>query len=166
MSTVERDQTRTDQTLTDQTRTDQTTGRTAALRPPAPNSAPSTTPGSDSEASVPLEPARDFGWLLTMLSAGCALWASWGLFPNDAVGMWAGYWISACTTIAILGAMWLRTTLPMAPAVAVTALAGGTLLLLGAVRDYPTSISATMIAGGAGIVLGAVMQIRHTSAEA
>lgn len=108
----------------------------------------------------PLEPSRDIGWLLTLLSAVGALWSSWGLFPNDPVGNAAGYWVSAATTIAIIGTMWLRAT-DASSAVAVTALAGGTLLLLGALRDYPTSVTVTMVGGGAGIVVGAIMQVRH-----
>ncbi|UFN45132.1 hypothetical protein [Nocardioides okcheonensis] len=108
----------------------------------------------------PLEPSRDIGWLLTLLSAVGVLWSSWGLFPNDPVGNAAGTWVSAATTIAIMGTMWLRAT-DASSAVAVTALAGGTLLLLGALRDYPTSVTVTMVGGGAGIVVGAIMQVRH-----
>jgi hypothetical protein len=56
----------------------------------------------------------------------------------------------------------LRTSRSTALGVAVTAMAGGVLLLVGVLRDYPTSISVTMIAGGAGIVIGALMQgVRH-----
>jgi hypothetical protein len=95
---------------------------------------------------------------VTVTSAAVALSGSWALFPNDAAGMWAGYWVSTCATIAVLGAMWLRTSLPVAPAVAGIAMAGGVLLLLGAVRDQPTAVSVTMLAGGSGIVLGALMQ--------
>jgi hypothetical protein len=111
-----------------------------------------------SNQAAPLEPARDVGWLVTVASAAGALWASWGLFPNDEVGMSGGYWVSLCATLAILGAMWLRTSLPVAPAVTAIAGAGGVLLLLGAVRDQPTAIGVTMLAGGAGIVLGAALQ--------
>ena len=60
------------------------------------------------------------------------------------------------------GVDFLRTSLPTALGVAVTAMAGGVLVLLGMLRDYPTSISVTMIVGGAGIVIGALMQgVRH-----
>jgi len=105
-----------------------------------------------------LEAARDIGWLITVLAASAALWGSWTLFPYDAVGMWAGYWVAGCATVAIPGAMWLRTSLPRSLGVTVTALSGGVLLLLGALRDYPTAIRTVMVAGGAGIILGAVLQ--------
>ena len=117
------------------------------------------------DAPAPLEMTRNVGWFLTVLSAVGALVASWALFPADAVGMWAGYWVSACSTIAILGAIWLRTYLSTALGVAITSVAGGVLLLLGALRDYPTTISVTLVLGGAGIVLGALMQVdRHGGA--
>jgi hypothetical protein len=103
---------------------------------------------------------RDLGWLLTMLSAlGALVGGSWLWFPQDSVGMWAGYWVSACSTIAIFGALSLRTSLPKALGLAAIVVAGGVLVLLGALRDYPTSISVTMILGGAGMVLGALMQV-------
>ena len=105
-----------------------------------------------------LQPARAIGWLITVLAASAALSGSWTLFPNDAVGMWAGYWVTGCATVAILGAMWLRTSLPRSLGVTVTALSGGVLLLLGGLRDHPTAISTVMVAGGAGIILGAVLQ--------
>jgi hypothetical protein len=94
-----------------------------------------------------------------MVSAlGAMVGGSWLRFPQDSVGMWAGYWVTGCSIVAILGCIFLRTSQPMALGIAVTAGSGAVLLLLGAVRDYPTSISATMIAGGAGIVIGAFMQ--------
>ena len=106
----------------------------------------------------PLEPARDIGWLITVLAASSALLGSWTLFPNDAVGNGAGSWVSGSATVAILGAMWLRTSHSAPLGVAITALSGGVLLLLGAVRDYPTAVTTVMVTGGAGIVLGAVLQ--------
>ena len=111
------------------------------------------------DAPAPLELTRDLGWLLAMVSAlGAMVGGSWLRFPQDSVGMWAGYWVTGCSIVAILGCIFLRTSQPVALGIAVTAVPGAVLLLLGAVRDYPTSISATMIAGGAGIVIGAFMQ--------
>lgn len=115
---------------------------------------------------APLEPTRDIGWLVMLVSAVLALWASWMLFPKDAVGMWAGYWVSAASTIALLASMWLRSALPSAPAICGAAIVGGVVALLGVLRDYPPTISITMAAGGLGIALGAVMQtVRHPSRQ-
>jgi len=114
---------------------------------------------SEPGAPAPLELTRDLGWLLTMSSAlGALVGGSWLRFPQDSDGMWASYWVTVCATIAILGCIFLRTSLPTALGVAVTVLAGGVLLLAGALHDYPTSISVPMIVGGAGIVIGAFMQ--------
>jgi hypothetical protein len=113
-------------------------------------------------APGPLEMTRNLGWALTIVGAVGSLTASWALFPMDAEGMWAGYWVSGCSTTAILGAMLLRSSLPTALGVALTAIPGGVLLLFGALRDYTTTISVTMMVGGAAIVLGALMQAdRH-----
>lgn len=124
-------------------------------------------PSEPPDAAAPLELTRDLGWLLTMVSAlGALVGGSWLRFPQDSVGMWASYWVTGCSTVAILGCIYLRTTLPTALGVPATAMAGGVLLLLGVLRDYPTSISVTMIVGGAGIVVGALMQgVRHTGAS-
>jgi hypothetical protein len=124
-------------------------------RDPGPERRPSEPP----DAPAPLELTRDLGWLLTMVSAlGALVGGSWLHFPQDSVGMWAGYWVTGCSTVAILGCIFLRTSQPTALGVAATAIPGAVLLLLGGLRDYPTSITVTMIAGGAGIVIGALMQ--------
>jgi hypothetical protein len=117
---------------------------------------------SSRPAPAPLQPARDIGWLLILLSAVLALWGSWVLFPDDAVGMGAGYWVSAVATVSLLGTMWLRSTLPVAPAALVVGVAGGGMALLGAVRDYPTPVAAVMVAGGMGIAVGSVLQTGRT----
>lgn len=107
----------------------------------------------------PLEQTRDIGWLITILGATGALLGSWTLFsPDGTDGMWAGYWVSTFATAALLGTAWLRTSLPTAPGVAITAGSGLVLALVGAVRDYPTNITVVMVAGGAVITLGAVLQ--------
>ena len=120
-------------------------------------------PSEPPDAPAPLELTRDLGWLLTMVSAlGALVGGSWMRFPQDSVGMWASYWVTVCSTISILGCIFLRTSLPTALGVAATAIPGGVLLVVGVLRDYPTSISVTMIVGGAGIVIGALMQgVRH-----
>ena len=116
-------------------------------------------PTEQPDPPAPLELTRDLGWLLTMVSAlGALVGGSWMRFPQDSVGMWASYWVTVCSTIAILGCIFLRTSLPTALGVAVTAMAGGVLLLAGVLHDYPTSISVPMIVGGAGIIIGALMQ--------
>jgi len=107
----------------------------------------------------PLEQTRDIGWLITVLGAVGALLGSWTLFSSDSPdGMWAGYWVSTFATTALLGTAWLRSTLPTVPGVVITAGSGLVLALVGAVRDYPTTITTVMVAGGAVITIGAVMQ--------
>ena len=117
------------------------------------------TPRSSSTAQpVPLEPTRDTGWMIGVVSAIGALLGYWTLFPPDATGMWAGYWVSGLATTSVMGSMWLRTSLPTGAGVAITGLPGAVLIVLGTLRDYPTTISVVMVAGGAGILLGAVLQ--------
>ncbi|GAA2143996.1 hypothetical protein GCM10009844_17030 [Nocardioides koreensis] len=117
---------------------------------------------SPTAPSAPLEPTRDVGWLIGVVSAVGALVAYWTLFPPDATGMWAGYWVSIMATTSLLGSMWLRTSLPTAPGVAITAVPGGILVLLGALRDYPATIGVVMVAGGAGILVGGLLQARRS----
>ncbi len=82
-----------------------------------------TTPSEPPDAPAPLELTRDLGWLLTMLSAlGALVGGSWLHFPQDSVGMWAGYWVTGCSTVAILGCIFLRTSQPTALGVAATAI--------------------------------------------
>ena len=123
--------------------------RDAVVETPRPSSA---------APSAPLEPARDTGWLIGVVSAVGALVGDWTLFPPDATGMWAGYWVSGLATTSVMGSMWLRTSLPTGAGVAITGVPGAVLVLLGTLRDYPTTISVVMVAGGAGILLGAVLQ--------
>ena len=113
------------------------------------------------EESLPLEPSRDIGWLIGVVSAAGALVGYWTLFPPDAVGMWAGYWASGMATTSLMGSMWLRTSLPTGAGVAITAVPGAVLILLGALRDYPATIGAVMVAGGAGILIGGLLQARR-----
>jgi hypothetical protein len=113
---------------------------------------------SPTAEAAPLEPTRDIGWLVSVVSAVGALVAYWTLFPPDATGMWAGYWVSIMATTSLMGSMWLRTSLPTASGVAITAAPGAVLVLLGVLRDYPATISVVMVAGGAGILLGGVLQ--------
>ena len=90
------------------------------------------------DAPAPLELTRDLGWLLAMVSAlGALVGGSWLHFPQDSVGMWAGYWVTGCSTVAILGCIFLRTSQPMALGIAVTAVPGAVLLLLGAAARLP-----------------------------
>ena len=85
-------------------------------------------PSEPPDAPAPPELTRDLGWLLTMVSAlGALVGGSWMRFPQDSVGMWASYWVTGCSTVAILGSIGLRTGLPTALGVAVTAMAGGVL---------------------------------------
>ncbi|MCY7396368.1 MAG: hypothetical protein LH468_09505 [Nocardioides sp.] len=109
-------------------------------------------------AAEPLDQPRDIGWIITLVGAIGTLLASWTLFGLKSDGMWAGYWTSFFGTAAVLGAAWLRSTLPTAPGVTLTALSGIGLILTGALHDYATLIQVPMIAGGAVIVLGAALQ--------
>lgn len=116
------------------------------------------------EEPAELEQARDLGWVLVLLSAVSALLGSWMMFPKDAVGMSAGYWVSLLATIALVAAVWLRSTLAAAPAIGVTLLAGLAMTLLGVLMDYPTTVAAVMASGGVGIALGALMQTSRRAA--
>lgn len=120
------------------------------------------------EPEVVLEPGRDFGWALLVLSASSALLASWMLFPtDDPEGMSAGYWVSLFGTIALVGAAWLRVDLAPVAATGTTLLAGLGMALVGIlVGDYPGLVTAVMASGGVGIAAGAAMQTARRPAEA
>lgn len=109
-------------------------------------------------AGAPRDQPRDFGWVITLLGAVGVLLASWTLFGLESEAMWAGYWVSLFGTAAIVGAAWLRSSLPTAPGVALTGLSGLGLILIGALHDYSLVIQLSMILGGAIVVLGAAMQ--------
>lgn len=120
------------------------------------------------EPEVVLEPGRDFGWALLVLSASSALLASWMLFPtDDPEGMSAGYWVSLFGTIALVGAAWLRVDLLPLAATGTTLLAGLGMALVGIlVGDYPGLVTAVMASGGIGIAAGAAMQTARRPSEA
>ena len=119
------------------------------------------------EPEVVLEPGRDLGWAVLVLSAISALLASWMLFPtDDPVGMSAGYWVSLFGTIALVGAAWLRTDFAQAAATGTTLLAGIALALVGTLGDFPGLITAVMASGGVGIAAGAAMQTARRSGDA
>lgn len=111
-----------------------------------------------------LEQARDLGWVLVVLSSTAALLASWTMFPKDAVGMSAGYWVSLLATIALVAVVWLRSSLPAGPAIGATLVAGLVMTLLGALMDYPTTIAVVMASGGVGIAIGALLQTSRRTA--
>lgn len=112
-------------------------------------------------ADEPLEQGKDIGWLIVVVGAVGSLVLGWTLFSNDeANGMWAGYWNTLFCTIALLGASWLRSTLPAAPGVAITALCGLGMILTGALHDYDTTIKVIMIGGGVLMGIGAASQAR------
>jgi len=106
------------------------------------------------------ETARDIGWLILVIGSTGTLLVSWIMFPLSVEGMWAGYWVSATITTALLAAIWLRSS-PTPAVIAATVVSGLILILLGALRDYTPVISTTMVTGGAFIVVGALMQAVH-----
>ena len=142
-----------------------TPARRADGSPQASTDTPGGLPGPrDTAAHVagePLEQGRDIGWVLVVVGAVGALLLGWTLFSNDeSNGMWAGYWNTLFCTIALLGASWLRSTLPTAPGVAITALCGLGMILTGALHDYDTTITVIMVGGGILIGIGAATQAK------
>lgn len=129
---------------------------------------PETTPGvpgpqqtARQVSEEPLEQGRDLGGLIVLVGALGGLVLGWTLFSNDeANGMWAGYWNSLFCTVALLGYAYLRSSLPAAPGVAITALCGLGLILTGALHDYDTTIKVIMISGGVLIGIGAASQAK------
>jgi len=112
-------------------------------------------------ADEPLEQSRDIGWVLVVIGSVGALLLSWTLFSTDnANGMWAGYWTTLFCTTALLGAAWLRSTLPVAPGVALTGLCAIGMILVAALHDYDTTIQVSMILGGVLMGIGAAAQAR------
>jgi hypothetical protein len=115
-------------------------------------------PIDSARAPVDVDPPRDIGWMLSLAGAIGALLAAWMLFPTTSDGMWAGYWTSLLATFAILGSLWLRSTLPPMTGYAVNGLCGLGLILSGALHHYTRSIDIPMIAGGVIIIVGVALQ--------
>lgn len=106
-------------------------------------------------AVEPVPVAAPVGWLLAISGAAGVLLASWLVYPLDYDGMWAGYRGSAIGTVVIVAAMWLRSSLPAAPAIGLIGLCGVALVLFGVFLDNPHRVTVTEIAAGAVLLLAA-----------
>lgn len=115
--------------------------------PPAPP-APETGPGT---VLWPL------GWILLIAGGLVAILASWMIYPIDNPGMWAGYRDGVVGTVAIIAAMALRTTLPAAPALAVTGLCGVLLVLFAVFVDDGHTVFVTELVSGIVVLVGTAL---------
>ncbi len=109
-------------------------------------------------AHVPVGPVpvvAPFGWVLTIAGAAGLLLATWLVYPLDADGMWAGYRDGIIGTLAIVAAMWLRSSLPARPAMGLIGLCGLALVLFGAFLDNPHRVLVSELAAGAVLLLAA-----------
>ena len=99
--------------------------------------------------------------MLVVAGAIGTLLLSWTLFSSDSSNaMWAGYWVTLFCMVSLVGAAWLRSTLPAAPGVAVTALCALGMILSGALHDYNQTITIIMVGGGIVIGIGAATQAK------
>jgi len=123
---------------------------------------PDATPAVPAATAGPLEPVpllAPLGWILMVVAGlGLAL-ATWVLYPTDATGMWAGYRDEFIATIVLICAMWLRTSLPAKPALAVVGLCGILLILFAVFLDDTTKIFVSELAAGIGMLAGTVLYV-------
>jgi hypothetical protein len=128
---------------------------TPVRRPSA--SVPAThTPGYTPAAPVPV--VAPFGWILA-LSAGIGLvLATWVLYPIDYDGMWAGYRDGIIGTLVIIAAMWLRSSLPAAPALGLIGLCGVAAVLFAVFLDNPTEVFVAELAAGIVMLVSVAFQ--------
>lgn len=119
---------------------------------------PTTSAAPSATATAPVEPVHvvaPFGWVLAIAGAVGILLATWLVYPLDDDGMWAGYRGSALGTVALIGAMWLRSSLPAKPAIGLIGLSGVLLVLFGAFLDNPHRVLVSELSAGAVLLLAA-----------
>jgi hypothetical protein len=117
--------------------------------PAAYSVAPQQTPGGPVPVVGPL------GWVLILASGIGLILATWMLYPIDYDGMWAGYRDGVIGTVVLVCGLWLNTSLPARPALAVVALAGVLTILFGVFLDNPTRVFVAELAAGIGMLAGA-----------
>jgi hypothetical protein len=128
---------------------------TPVRRPSASVPAPHTS-GYTPAAPVPV--VAPFGWILA-LSAGIGLvLATWVLYPIDYDGMWAGYRDGIIGTLVIIAAMWLRSSLPAAPALGLIGLCGVAAVLFALFLDNPTEVFVAELAAGIVMLVSVAFQ--------
>ena len=113
-------------------------GMATPVRRPSAWSRPPAPAGYTPAAPVPV--VAPFGWMLA-LGAGIGLiLATWMLYPTDYDGMWAGYRDGIIGALVIIAAMWLRSSLPAAPALALIGLCGVAAVLFAVFLDNSTKV--------------------------
>lgn len=129
------------------------------------SSTPSTVSGATSVSAVrtgghpgPVEPVpvlSPLGWFLILVAGFGLLASTWMLYPTDYDGMWAGYRDSVIGVVVLICAMWLNTSLPKAPALAVVALGGILAVLFAVFLDNPTRVFVAELVFGVLMLVGA-----------
>ncbi|WP_133058890.1 MULTISPECIES: hypothetical protein [unclassified Nocardioides] len=116
------------------------------------------TPTSGYTPAAPVPVVAPFGWILA-LSAGIGLvLATWVLYPIDYDGMWAGYRDGIIGTLVIIAAMWLRSSLPAAPALGLIGLCGVAAVLFAVFLDNSTKVFVAELAAGIVMLVSAAFQ--------
>lgn len=143
------------------------TSRTASSTPSTRSTTPSTVSGATSASpaltgahSAPVEPVAvlsPFGWFLILVAGFGLLASTWMLYPTDYDGMWAGYRDSVIGVVVLVCAMWLNTSLPKAPALAVVALGGILAVLFAVFLDNPTRVFVAELMFGVLMLVGAAL---------
>jgi hypothetical protein len=113
--------------------------------------------------AAPVPVVAPFGWILA-LGAGIGLiLATWVLYPIDGTGMWAGYRDGIIGTLVIIAAMWLRTSLPPAPALGLVGLCGVAAVLFAVFLDNPTEVFVAELVAGIVMLVSVGFQVsgRH-----
>jgi hypothetical protein len=122
------------------------------------SSVPATYTGVPQQTSSgPVPVVGPLGWALILAAGIGLLLATWVLYPIDYDGMWAGYRDGLIGTVVLICALWLNTSLPARPALAVIALAGVLSILFGVFLDNSTSVFVTELAAGVALVAGAAL---------
>ena len=115
------------------------------------------TPGTYTPAT-PVPVVAPFGWILALAAGIGLVFATWVLYPATAEGMWAGYRDGIMGTLVIIAAMWLRSSLPAAPALVLIGLCGVAAVLFGLFLDDTTVIFVSELVAGILMMLGAALQ--------
>jgi hypothetical protein len=110
------------------------------------------------EPAAPVPVVAPFGWLLVLSSGIGLILATWMLYPLDYDGMWAGYRDGIIGTVAVLAAMWLRSSLPPQPALGLCGLGGILLVLFAVFLDNPHVVFVSELSAGIGLLVGTGLQ--------
>lgn len=108
--------------------------------------------------AAPVPVVAPFGWILALAAGIGLILATWMLYPTDYDGMWAGYRDGIIGTLVIIAAMWLRSSLPTAPALGLIGLCGVAAVLFAVFLDNSTKIFVSELTAGIVMLVAVAFQ--------